>query len=257
VALTATPPPHDRLDVDAGVIEEARARQRRHRGVAAAALVVAAAIAAVVLTFGGGGASLAPNAVHIGRTAQKPSSATLAACVSQRPGGASRRAKARTPLSILSVFRKPATRFPRQAGPKLDLTLYHLARTLSGVDLYVSADGSPQCATSRIFLDARRPGGRDLGGVGGSTAAVVTRWGVLGGASYPTGLSMIDGLVPNGVARVTLYYRTRSPIQMGVVNNVFATAFPRATFPPRMFSQPATEVWRAANGRIIKTIAIV
>jgi len=55
MTLTATPPSPDVLDVDAGVIEDARRRQRRHRGVAIAAAVAAVAIlVAVALPAGGG-----------------------------------------------------------------------------------------------------------------------------------------------------------------------------------------------------------
>jgi hypothetical protein len=54
---------------DAGVVNDARARQRRHRGIAAASMVVAAGIAAIVVASGGGpgnlsrtGGSLHPSA---------------------------------------------------------------------------------------------------------------------------------------------------------------------------------------------------
>lgn len=42
MALTATPPPPNVLDVDAGVVEEARRRQQRHRGRALAAVLATA-----------------------------------------------------------------------------------------------------------------------------------------------------------------------------------------------------------------------
>ena len=50
---TVTPPPPDLLDVDAGVIEEARRRQRRQR-IAGAALVSAVAAGVVALSLSGG-----------------------------------------------------------------------------------------------------------------------------------------------------------------------------------------------------------
>jgi hypothetical protein len=53
MSVTAAPPPVE--DLDAGVIEEARARERRHRRIAATLVVVAAAIGAVVLAFSPGG----------------------------------------------------------------------------------------------------------------------------------------------------------------------------------------------------------
>src|ERR1700674_1527826 len=53
MTLTADPPPRDRLDVDAGVIEEARARQHRQRTLAASAIT--AGIVAIVLAVAWGG----------------------------------------------------------------------------------------------------------------------------------------------------------------------------------------------------------
>ena len=56
MTATATPPPLDVLDIDAGVIEEARRRQRRQWGIAAVAvLMAAAALAAVAVWLVGGG----------------------------------------------------------------------------------------------------------------------------------------------------------------------------------------------------------
>jgi len=249
--LTERPPVEA---LDAGVIEDARARQRRHRGIAVIVTVAAGGIAAIVLGVAdGGGSRAAPGSVHHGRPAQKSSQATLTACVSQGRSGSGRRRPTLTPLSILSVLGTPPTMLPALDGPQAGISRYHLARTLSGVDLYVYTAGPPQCSTSRIFVANARPGSRGYGGIGGSTAATIDQGGLLGGFSDPTGPEFIDGLVPNGIATVTLYYRARSPIRMRVIDNVFAAAFARATFPPRMFGQPAREVWRAANGRIIKT----
>lgn len=56
IVLTESPP--DLLDTDAGVIEEARQRQRRHRGMAAVTLAGAAGFAAIMLGFFGHPASL-------------------------------------------------------------------------------------------------------------------------------------------------------------------------------------------------------
>ena len=251
MTLTERPPVEA---LDAGVIEDARARQRRHRGIAATVTVAAAGIAALVLGFAdGGGSRAAPGSVHHGRPAPKSSQATLTACVSPGRSRSGRRPPVLTPLSILSVLGTPPTMLPALDGPQARLSRYHLARTVSGVDLYVYTAGSPQCSTSRIFLIDAVPGSRGYGGGGGLTAATIGQGGLLGGFGGPTGPEFIDGLVPNGIATVTLYYPARSPIRMRVINNVFAAAFPRATFPPRTFGQPAREVWRSANGTVIRT----
>jgi hypothetical protein len=54
---TETAPPPDALDVDAGVIEEARARQRRHWTGAAAVLAAAVLVGIVLVVTGGAGRS--------------------------------------------------------------------------------------------------------------------------------------------------------------------------------------------------------
>jgi hypothetical protein len=54
MAPIVPPPPQARLDVDAGVIEDARRRQRRHRGAAIAATAGTAIIVLAALIAGGG-----------------------------------------------------------------------------------------------------------------------------------------------------------------------------------------------------------
>lgn len=61
-APPAPPAPTFDTEIDAGVIEDARARQRRHRIIGLALLAGAAAIAGLILGFGaGGGDAAAPN----------------------------------------------------------------------------------------------------------------------------------------------------------------------------------------------------
>jgi hypothetical protein len=68
---------------------------------------------------------------------------------------------------------------------------------------------------------------------------------------------LLYGLVPNHVATVTLLYPAATPITMRVVNNVFLADEARRVFSPSKFSRPATEVWRARNGRVIKTFKVL
>ena len=58
MTLTVEPPPVEALD--AGVIEEARSRQRRHRSMAAVAGLMAAGLVAIVIASGGGGRGTPP-----------------------------------------------------------------------------------------------------------------------------------------------------------------------------------------------------
>jgi hypothetical protein len=74
VAATATPTRRALPDVDAGVIEEARRRQRRHRGMAGVTLAGAAGFAAIMLAFFGGGGNASGGR---GQPSTRPHSASL------------------------------------------------------------------------------------------------------------------------------------------------------------------------------------
>ncbi len=108
------------------------------------------------------------------------------------------------------------------------------------------------------------PGNRFGGGP--STVASIDEGKDLGEGGAATGsgpnASLVDGLVPDGVASLTLHYdagslggysHTHAPaadITTKPVNNVFVAIVPRSTGN----AQPSTVTWRAANGTIIKTI---
>lgn len=69
-------------------------------------------------------------------------------------------------------------------------------------------------------------------------------------SSAPTGVGVVDGLVPNGVRTVTFEYPHHRPATVLAINNVFIVR--RQGLPNYGF--PNTIVWRAADGRIIKVI---
>ena len=66
----------------------------------------------------------------------------------------------------------------------------------------------------------------------------------------PTGVGVVDGLVPDGVRTVTFEYKRHRPVTVLSINNVFIVR--RQGLPNYGF--PNTIVWRAADGRIIKVI---
>lgn len=71
----------------------------------------------------------------------------------------------------------------------------------------------------------------------------------------PGGVPVVYGLAPDGVRSVTFYYKGRHsghPLTALVINNVFILHDPRDRLPDNGF--PNKLVWRAANGRVIKTI---
>jgi hypothetical protein len=103
-------------------------------------------------------------------------------------------------------------------------------------------------------------------GSGGGDGAVIEEGKALGLGGAATGsgpdTSFVDSVVPDSVASVTLHYaagplggysRKHAPaanITTRPVNNVFIAIVPR----PTGNALPATVTWRAANGKIIKTI---
>jgi hypothetical protein len=66
----------------------------------------------------------------------------------------------------------------------------------------------------------------------------------------PTGVGVVYGIVPDGVAAVTLYYRGR-PLTVHAISNVFILSDPHQRFPNSGF--PNKMVWRSATGTVIKT----
>jgi hypothetical protein len=94
---------------------------------------------------------------------------------------------------------------------------------------------------------------------GGDSPATLAQTGMLGGGSSPAGIVM-DGIVPDGVATVTLGFPATlhggRPVPAlnatgRVVNNVFVIPV------PTLFERggwPVWAVWRSASGRVIKTV---
>jgi hypothetical protein len=66
----------------------------------------------------------------------------------------------------------------------------------------------------------------------------------------PTGVGVVDGLVPDGVRTVTFEYQRHRSVTVLAINNVFIVR--RQGLPNYGF--PNTILWRAADGRIIKVI---
>jgi hypothetical protein len=263
---------------DAGVIEEARARQRRHRGVAGAALLAAAAIAGILLgTTGGGGGSHPSSApLPAGRPPSKTARRSPASCIPPN-GGALQGAPNKSLLSILGVLRRPATAADAGSGivaqgftSGVFVHYIRRARVVAGSPYYIYPAVVGGCGTGEkphegIMELARNV---DLGhgviggsGGGGATAAAIDKGQDAGsgppGSSTGTTITMV---VPDGVAIVTLRYPAGrasgyspkiSPpftITTTPVENLVVVRLPR-----RNPLQQGTVIWRAADGHIIKT----
>ena len=281
MTITVKPPPQT---PDAGVIEEARARQRRHRGVAGAATIAAAAIAALLLAFAGGGGGSHPASASVPRGGPPAQTARLssASCLSAK-GKALQGAPSRSLLSILGVLRRPATvadALPPAIGSLQgrglirDVFVHYIRRTrvVSGSSYYIypailagcgvqkAREGIVDLAT-HVNLGHGLFGGE---GGGGATAAEIAQGRDVGtgspGSSTSTTITMI---VPDGVANVTLHYpagpasgytRKISPpftITTTPINNEVVVKVPRDAGPEAVGG--ITMIWRAANRHIIKT----
>jgi hypothetical protein len=277
--MTVTLEPPAPETPDAGVIEEARARQRRHRGGAAAASLAAAALAALLLGFAGGsgGSSHAGRAtVPPGPVPTKPVRFSPTSCV----GKALQGPPSRSLLSILGVLRRPAT--PSDAGSGIVarglmqgvfVNYVRLARIVSGSPYYIypavlGGCGTRQAPHEGIMELARNVnlGHGDIGGSGGggSTAAEIEQ-GEAAGTGPPGSdtSATITMIVPDGVAEVTLQYpagrasgysaKVSPPftVTSAPVNNMLVVTVPRSAGGGPIWAPTMT--WRAAHGRIIRT----
>ncbi len=265
---------------DAGVIEEARARQRRHRGAAAAATIAAGAIAAILLAFadGGGGSHPGGASVGPGRAPSKTARLSAAACASTT-SKALLGAPSKSLLSILGVLRRPATaadQIPRRlhllgAGSNAFVHYVRRTRVVNGSPYFiypaiVSGCGS-HARQGMMHLDADVDlGGGAIGatGGGGATAADIEQGKDIGtgppGSSTSSTLMMI---VPDGVAKVILWFPAGrasgyspkiSPavtITTAPVNNEIVVRVPRSGGGGAIHH--ATITWLAANGHIVRT----
>jgi hypothetical protein len=283
MTITAEPPPIEAPGSgetpDAGVIEEARARQHRHRGVAGAAVVAAGTIAAIVFAFTGGGGGSRPGSASLSpgrapsKTAGRPSPSSCQDKALQGPPN-------RSLLKILGVLRRPATAADAGSGitaqgftSAVFVHYIRLARIVAGSPHYIypailGGCGTGEKAHEGIMELAKNV---DLGhgliggtGGGGASAADIEQGKDVG--SGPPGSSTSETItivVPDGVATVTLHYgpgpasgytKKISPaftITSPVINNELVVLLPRSV---SLEGVPGVRmIWRAANGHIIKT----
>jgi len=275
MSVTVKPPPAEAPD--AGVIEEARARQRRQRGIAGAGAIAAVLIAALLLGFAGGGGRSHPGSASLraGRLPSRSARPSSAAC---GQGGALQGAPSKSLLSILGVLRRPATAADAGSGVVargfISAVFVHyirLARVVDGSPYYIYPGIVGGCGTGEtphqgIIELARNVnlGHGLIGGTGGGGATAAQIEQGQDASSGPPGSSTsstITLVVPNGVAKVTLRYPAGrasgyspkiSPAFSTTtrpVNNLVVLTVPRSN--PL---QQGTMIWRSADGRVIKTI---
>jgi hypothetical protein len=107
------------------------------------------------------------------------------------------------------------------------------------------------------------PGGGTLGGNNGpSTAASIKREGITGGigesGTGTAGTENPTGVVPNGVAKVTLVFPREhgfpASVTVRVVDNVYAAFVPYTASGEGVAPRPERIVWRSPRGKVLKTL---
>jgi hypothetical protein len=279
--VVALPPdrPVDAPAPDAGVIQEARARQRRQRRVGLAVAAIAAGVLALVVTFGGGG-DLAGSSAQPGDhlPATKLSGIVNASCDWQKTLSGT---PARSLLSIVGVLRTPAAPLSASVLAQLERPLDRLtglevytnyirrARLYEGQPYYVAAiryDGCgrglrPPGDNVALFGD----GGGDFGGTAQRVEAgefVGTGGPGIAGNPHSGTVRMV---VPDGVASATIRYpagpangfkpKIISPpftVTATAIGNVLLFNVPRSSGGGQI-THPTSMIWRNAAGAIIRT----
>ena len=199
--------------------EEARARQRRHRGVAGAAAMLAAAIAAILWASigGGGGSRPASDSVPPGRPSSQSARPSLASCLTARARPCKARRASRC-CRCLDVLRRPGT--PADALPPAieqnflgggfghDIFVHYIrrARVIAGRSYYVmpvrTGCGSIKPSEGILLACVLRSGQRIVdAGSGGDTTAPQIKQGsafLVGGSCLHTNqATLIAGIVPD------------------------------------------------------------
>ena len=166
------------------------------------------------------------------------------------------------PANLVAEFSRPIN---RQMGREVYVRYMRYARTVDGVAYYLVP------VTFRCGVFARHGDGLSLesarGGGGGEDAAEIESGGMWGSESGGTGAdpgrTTFQGVLPDGVASVTLHYPAgklggfshRSgpaiTVTAPVVNNVVFVTVERAG---EQAMRSVTTTWRAANGSIVKVI---
>jgi len=274
MSVTVTPPP--KAHPDAGVIEEARARQRRHRAIAATGALAAGAVAALLLGFAGGGG----RGTHRGRASAParglPSKTLRSSSAACGHGGALQGRPSRSLLSILGVLRRPATAADAGSGiaargfiSGVFVHYIRLGRVVNGSPYYIYPGIVGGCGTGETphegIMDLAT--NVDLGhglvgatGGGGATASQIEQGDDASSSTAGSSArSTVTMVVPDGVAKVTFRYpagrasgysRRISPaftITTAAVGNLVVATLPRGN--PL---QRGTVIWRSAGGRVIK-----
>jgi hypothetical protein len=217
------------------------------------------------------GLTLACAAGVAGASIGAASTASAAICLPP-PETTSEATPSTTLLSAIGVLRRPKTTsdvlpplgpgapsFGRALGEGIYVNYVRLARVVAGTSFYVVpvAKGTGlHCTTHEgVGLVTTNAIGTGAGGV--ETVSELRSKG-LGASDWLDGNGVEYGIVPDGVAKVTLRYpgrpRRHSSVTVPVIENVFVANVPHALPGHRVSVEPSLVVWRAKNGRTLNTL---
>jgi len=269
MSAVSDPPPA--TAPESGVIEEARERQARHRGLAGAGGVALVGIGLVVWGasggLGGAGHTASHRAQPVGAASSADRGGRACAPVYGKPivGEPSR-----SLLSILAVLRRPATpadSLPPSVGPVGDPFVRYVRRTrvIDGRSyyLYPSLFGCEPGHQGLMDLATRVAlGGGTIGGVGGGGASAAD---IEAGRDVSTGSpgsatsATITMVVPDGVASVVLRYPAGRPsgyspkispafaVTARPIGNEVVVRVPRSAGGGPIWA-PSAMIWRMHDG---------
>jgi hypothetical protein len=171
-------------------------------------------------------------------------------------------------LSILAVLRRPQASTDALPTPPSGSWWFgegvyskyvRRARVVDGVAYYVvpvAKGWALKCATHEgvVFATA---GPEGYGSGGTATAAEIEHGARLEGLFWKDGSGVQSGIVPDGVAKVTLRYparhHLRATVTVAAVGNVYVTAVPPAARGSETPVLPTTVLWLSAKRHVLKT----
>lgn len=219
------------VEIDDGVIEEARRRQRRRLGVAAVLATTMIAAAALIFALGGGGGTGSASASRSAKQGRAGSTQAGAARQCLNGQAVSPRLKAH-----FAVFRRVGTADLSAASAEtvanphvvaflqLNLSCTQLVRSGSGpVWIVPGRRGACVMSGQAAATIAPRPG-QNITGCGMTDGVLQNGEVVRGGQS--DGPTILFGLVPDGNTSVTLTFATGTRRRVAVVDNIVRAAVP-------------------------------
>jgi hypothetical protein len=174
----------------------------RRGGAAAVLAAVASGATGLIVAVGSAGSPAASSVQCLGHPVTTSEGSPSARAPSMLAVLRRRQTAADTPPST------PFPELPRFGGEGILIHYIRLARVVSGTSYYVMpvAKGC-RSSTEEVLLNARSPQGS---GFGGATLAQIQQGRDLGSQGLGAS-SVVSGIVPDGVAKVTLTYSPRGP----------------------------------------------